>query len=302
MNKNTPEWLAQKTYEQNRIDAKIKATRPELTPEERDRPFSKYYYEEIPQPDPVHYSMMDKPIDSAKAFGPEEINRLLDVERLESPDEVEIGWCHLPNGAGYIANKKFYPGVTADMIDWWFAWHPLEDLRYRLWYPPQHGGIMLSPIDRARILDPSIPNAEKNWGVTHYVTENCDNGMDNVDITFMSPDMLGFDMEKFPKVISAFAGGQGWACPVEKDDETITAPALMCHVFYDVPGGLLHRTRFFMGYRRCVDGSFDCVLPPDVEVPTEAVQGLAYHNVKEFTRYAEFLPRIYKEFGHSMTC
>ena len=301
MNTNTPEWAAQKSYEQNFSDAKIKAGTPDLTAEEKARPFAKYYYEEIPECDPGHYAMMEEPMDASKAFGPEEINRLLDVKKLET-EETEIGWCWLPNGAGYIANKKFYPGFTAEMVDWWFAWHPLEDLRYRLWYPPQHGGIMLSPIDRERILDPTIPNAEKNWGVTHHVTENCDAGMDNVDITFTAPVNLGFDMERFPKVIAAFAGGMGWQCPVDKKEDTITAPAMMCHVFYNVPGGMVHRTRFWMGYRICQDGSFECILPYGAKVPQESVQGLARHNVKEFTRFAEFLPRIHKEFGHSMSC
>ena len=148
-------------------------------------------------------------------------------------EEVEIGWCNLPNGAGYIANKIFYPGVTADMIDWWFAWHPLEDLRYRIWYPPQHAGIMLSPFDRERILDPAVPNREKNWGVVHNVTENCDSGFENVDIAFRSPADMGFDMERFGKVAATFVGGGGWAVAVEKYDLSITAPAIMCHLFYD---------------------------------------------------------------------
>ena len=38
-------------------------------------------------------------------------------------------------------------------------------------------------------------------------------------------------------------------------------------------------------------------LPPGVSVPVEAVQGLARHNVKEYTRWREFLPRIYAELG-----
>ena len=141
--------------------------------------------------------MMDEPIDPADAFYPEEIDRLLDVPALEAG--VEVGWCNLPNGAGYIANKIHYPEFTADMVDWWFAWHPLEDLRYRIWYPPQHAGIMLSPIDRARILDDSIPNREKNWGVVHNVTENCNCGFENVDIAFRSPADMGFDVEKFDR-------------------------------------------------------------------------------------------------------
>ena len=299
--KNRPEWAAQKTFAQNRVDSKAKAALPPLTPEEEARPFAKYYYEEIKQHDPAHYALMEKPIDPAKAFGPEEIDRLLDVSKLET-EEVEVGWCNLPNGAGFIANKIFYPGVTADMIDWWFAWHPLEDLRYRIWYPPQHGGIMLSPIDRARILDPKVPNREKNWGVTHYVTENCDCGFENIDITFRSPADMGFDMKRFDQVIATFAGGMGWAVTVNKDDSSITAPALMCHVFYDAPGGLTHRTRFWMGYRFTEEGTPELCLPPGVSVPAEAVQGLARHNVKEFTRFGDFLPRIYQELGPGMYC
>jgi phloretin hydrolase len=299
--KNAPEWKAQKTYAQNRADSKIKATRPPLTPEEEARPFAKYYYEAIKQPDPAHLALMDEPMDASRAFGPEEIDRLLDIARLET-EEVEIGWCVLPNGAGYIANKIFYPGVTADMIDWWFAWHPLEDLRYRIWYPPQHAGIMLSPIDRARILDPSIPNREKNWGAVHNVTENCDCGYENIDIEFRSPADMGFDMHRFAKVVATFAGGMGWAVAVEKCDTSITAPAIMCHMFYEVPGGLIHRTRFWMGYRITEQGKPELCLPPGVSVPAEAVQGLARHNVREYTRFGDFLPRIYTELGHSMYC
>ena len=134
MNKNLPEWKVQKTFDQNSADMRLKASRPDLTPEEQARPFAKYYFEDIKQPDPAHYAAMEQPMDPSKSFGPEEINRLLDVEELEKG--VEVGWCWRPDGSGYIANKIFYPGVTAEMIDWWFAWHPLEDLRYRIWYPP----------------------------------------------------------------------------------------------------------------------------------------------------------------------
>ena len=295
-----PEWRAQKTYNQNRLDSVMKAMRPPLTSEEEARPFAKYYYEEITQPDPAHYAAMETPIDPDLAYGPEEIDRLLDVEGLRKG--VEVGWCNLPNGAGYIANTILYPDVTAEMIDWWFVWHTLEDLRYRIWYPPQHAGIMISPLDRARILDPDIPLREKNWGVTHYVTENCDCGMDNVDITFRSPQDMGFDMEKFAKVAATFAGGGGWAVTVNKCDSSITAPAIMCHMFYNEAGGLRHRTRFWMGYRFNEAGKPELCLPPHVSVPSEAVQGLARHNVKEFTRFGDFLPRIYKELGPSLYC
>jgi len=214
--------------------------------------------------------------------------------------DVEIGWCNLPNGAGFIANCYQHKGVTAEMIDWWFAWHTLEDLRYRIWYPPQHGGIMISPETRKRMLDPSVPLHEKNWGATHHVTENCDCGMENIDISFMSPKDFGFDMSRWKEpFVSTFAGGYGWACAVNKNDESITAPAMMCHIFRTIPGGIEHRTRFWMGYRFS-NGKPELSLPPGIEVPVAAVQGLARHNVKEFKNLGVLLPEIYKELGGKM--
>lgn len=293
---STPELTAQLTHKQWLESTMRKAGLPELTPEEKARPFSKYLYEEIPEPDPEHYAKMDAPCDPAKAIGPEQVNDLLNPGYLD----VEIGWCNLPNGAGFIANKILYPDVTADMIDWWFAWHPLEDLRYRIWYPPQHAGIMLSPESRKRILDENVPMREKNWGAVHYVTENCDNIMENICIHFLSPQDFGFDMSRFKEPnIATFAGGYGWAVATDKKDEDITAPALMCHTFRNTPDGLEHRTRFWMGYRLSY-GKPELCLPPGVSVPVKAVQGLARHNVKEFTRFKYFLPRIYKEFGGRM--
>jgi phloretin hydrolase len=289
----TVEREGQLSYGAWRRSTRAKSGQPALTEAQRSRPFAKYLDDPIEAPDPAHVALMDEPCDPAKAIGPERINDLLDPGYLE----VEIGWCNLPDGTGFIANRMLYPDITAEMIDWWFAWHTLEDLRYRIWYPPQHAGIMISPASRARILDPNVPIAQKNWGVVHHVTENCDNGMDNIDIRFMSPQDFGFDMSRWKKPhVAAFAGGEGWAVSVDKTDESITAPALMCHIFREVPGGLEHRTRFWMGCRMS-QGRPESTLPPGVRVPREAVQGLARHNVKEFTRFKTFLPRVHAEFG-----
>jgi hypothetical protein len=292
----TPERGAQKTYRDWFVSTRLKAGQPDLTAEEKARPYAKYFYEEIPQPDPDHLSMMDTPCDPEKAIYPDQLNDLLDPGDLD----VEIGWCNLANGAGFIANKIIHPNATAKMVDWWFAWHPLEDLRYRIWYPPQHAGIMVSPKNRERLLDDTIPMSQRNWGVVHHVTENCDCGMENITITFLSPQEYGFDMTRFKEpYVATFAGGFGWAVEVNKKDESITAPALMCHIFRNTPEGLEHRTRFWMGYRMSC-GKPELTLPPGVFVPLEAIQGLARHNVKEFTRFRDFLPRIYAEFGERM--
>jgi len=266
-----------------------------LDPEDQGKAYAKYYRDPVP-PDPAHLAMMDTPCDPLKAIGPEQMNDLLNPGDLN----VEIGWCNLPNGAGFIANRNVYKDVTAEMIDWWFAWHPLESLRYRIWYPPQHAGIALSPESRERILSPGIPIREKNWGVTHHVTEDCNCGMENIDITFQSPEDFGFDKTRWKEpYVTTFVGGFGWSSPAVKTDRAIKAPSLMCHIFRKIPGGLEHRTRFWMGYRMS-QGKPELVLPPGVSVPAIAVQGLARHNVREFSNLGVLLPEIYAEFGGQM--
>jgi hypothetical protein len=297
MTDNLPEITAQQTYAEWYASTPSKAAQPDLTPEEQARPFAKYYYEDIPLPEPDHLATMDQSCDPAKCFGPERMNDLLDPGYLDT----EIGWCSMPNGSGFIANKIHYPEVTAEMLDWWFCWHTMESLRYRIWYPPQHAAIMLSAENRKRLLDQSTPFAERNWGVTHHVTEDCNCGMENIAISFMSPADFGFDMSRWKEPnVSTFAGGFGWACPVDKTDESITAPAIMCHIFRPHPeGGLEHRTRFWLGYRFS-NGQPELSLPPGISVPDANIKGLAVHNVCEFTRFKYFLPRIFAEYGGKM--
>jgi phloretin hydrolase len=266
-----------------------------LDPEDQAKSYAKYYRDPVP-PDPAHLAMMDKPSDPSKAIYPEQMNDLLEPGDLQ----MEIGWCNLPNGAGFIANRNIYKNITADMVDWWFAWHPLESLRYRIWYPPQHAGIALNPESREKILDPSIPIREKNRGVTHHVTEDCNCGMENIDITFLSPRDFGFDMTRWKEpFVSTFVGGFGWSSPAVKTDRDIKAPSIMCHIFRQTPDGLEHRTRFWMGYRLS-EGKPELVLPPGVSVPAMVVHGLARHNVREFSNLRVLLPEIYAEFGGQM--
>jgi hypothetical protein len=274
------------------VSTKKKASLPPLTAEEKARPFARYFRPPVPA-DPAHLALMDHPCDPAKALYPEQINDLLNPGYLD----VETGWCVLPNGAGFIADLNRYEGITAEMFDWWFAWHCLEDLRYRIWSPAHHAGIMVSRANRKRILDPGIPIREKNWGVTHHVTEDVGGGMENIDISFLSPQDFGFDMNRWNEPnVSTFAGGYGWSCPVDKTDESIVGAATMCQLIRSIPGGIEHRTRFWISYH-IANRKPVLALPPGVRVPAPAVQGLAYHNVVEFKNLSVLLPELYREYG-----
>jgi len=291
-----PEVNAQLSYRDWLASTRMKAQLRPLTEQELARPYAKFYREPA-TPDPAAMAMMDKPCDSEKALYPDQINDLLDPGYLN----VETGWCVLPNGAGFVAYCEHYDDITPAMIDWWFAWHCLEDLRYRIWYPTHHAGILVSPDTRRRILDPYIPVREKNWGATHHVTENVGGVMENIDITFLSPQDFGFDMKRWKEPgVATFAGGYGWRSPVERSEQSITSAALMCHFFRIVPGGLEHRARFWMGYR-ISNGEPELTLPQGVAIPASSVQGLAYHTVSEFKNLSVLLPELYREFGGRMT-
>ena len=87
-----------------------------LNPEEQSRAYAKYYRDPMP-PDPMHLAIMNTPCDHTKAIYPEQMNDLLNPGDLQ----VEIGWCNLSNGAGFIANRNVYKNVTPEMIDWWWV-------------------------------------------------------------------------------------------------------------------------------------------------------------------------------------
>ncbi len=265
----------------------------DLTPEEKKKPEAKYFYEKLVPPDPEKLKAMDKPCDPSKILWPEKINDLLNPGCLE----VENGWCQMPNGGGFIANMTKMPGVTGEMVYWWFTWFTLTNLRYKIWYKPSHLGHYISPERRKIVLDPKSRIPEDTvWGATHHAVEDVGTGPEIIDIHFKSPQECGFDMSRFKQpYVSALVAGYG-------DEMMMFVPeaprgcAFMCHVVRDVPGGVEWRTRFWMGYR-LQERKADFVVPPGEKVPVEAIKGLALHNVHEYANYAVMLPKIYKEMG-----
>jgi len=262
-----------------------------LTAEENKKSYAKYYYREPALPSPEQLSTMDKPMDPAKALPATNINDLLNPGYLE----VETGWCVLPSGAAYVANLTKMPGVTVDMVNWWFAWHSLEDLRYKLWWPQGHSSIAINPEDRRKVLDPKIPATQKFQGITHHVVEDVGGGPENIYISFLSPEEFGFDMSRFKASnVGTLVAANGLSSLVNAPPGTPQAPAVMCHFVRAIPGGVEFRSRFWLGYYRHEKNPI-FMLPPGMRIPDFAPRGLAIHNVYEYTNLAAFLPQLYNE-------
>jgi hypothetical protein len=244
------------------------APRQPLSPEEEQKSYSKYYYMETPAPDPALIdSAISKPLDPADALKMSDINDLLKPGYLAS----ERGYCFFPDGSGYVSVLTQMPGATVEMMDWWFAWHPLHPLRYKLWNPDDHFDLQINETDRKRLTDSSIPVRERNWGCTHLVTEDCSlpgspgAGARTFPIRFNSPAEAGFDISRF----------NGSATAICSTRET----GGMVHFARKTPAGIELRTRFWF--------------PPNM--PEMMLTGLTAHNIKEFGRLAVLLPQIFAE-------
>lgn len=268
----------------------------ELTPEERAKPYAKYFFKEPATPPANRLEVMKAPMDPSKVLPIENINDLLDP----GYHEVESGWCIMDNGAAYIANHTPMPGVTVEMINWWFAWHGLEDLRYKIWWPQGHFGVTVEDRDREKILDPDRPLTQKFQGITHYVIENVGGPCaEKIAISFMTPEDLGFDMDRFKApAVGTIVGANGVSLMLDPPPgiPNQKSPAVMMHFVREVDGGIELRTRFWMGYH-IVDKKPYKLLPKGVRLPEMVPAGLATHNVWEYHNLASFLPQIYEEQG-----
>jgi hypothetical protein len=268
--------------------------RKELTAEEKAKPYAKYYYLPSAAPAAHHAEMLDDlgPLDPAKADRIQDLNRLLDSGYTEG----ENGYCVMPDGSGYVALRHPIENATPEMIDWWFAWHGLEDLRYKLWYPEMHISARVDADDRARILDPERPLRLKFQGMTHHVVEDIGGGVLNaVDISFLTPEDFGFDMTRFkPPYAEALAAANVTARGIDDPADGAGLPLAFVHVARKTEDGIELRNRFWIGYQ-IVDREPVLMLPPDVRIPEEACHGLFLHDVQEGANLGSILPQLYRE-------
>lgn len=257
-----------------------------LTKEEERKPYSKLYYRDLPLPNPKLSAILDKgPINPSKALTPWQINNLLDP----GYDEVETGYCVCEDGTAYVAVNNAFPNCTIEMFEWFYAWKPLENLRYKIWCPGEHEGIHVRDEDVLKIKDMGIPIEEKTRDVVHYCKENVGGGVMTIVIHYMRPEAVGYDLGKLKgSPVKFLVCGYG----VMENGAT----SMMTHTMREVENGVEFRTRFWLGYA-LKDGKPVKTLPDGMKISETVAKGLAYHNVVEYTNLAQILPDLYKEYG-----
>jgi hypothetical protein len=173
---------------------------------------------------------------------------------------------------GYVAVRTPMRGVTGEMVDWWFDWHPRDGARYRLWHPG-HADNRLDP--------PEHPRAKPHWGAVHHPVEDVGTGMERVRIAFVAPTQLGFSTDALddPHVATI-------VCGTIAEDRFGLKHSVMAHVFLRDGEGLALRSRFWLG--ALVPG-----LVRRVAMPRDLPAALAQHCAEEYANLARILPGLY---------
>ncbi len=251
-----------------------------VSQEERRLPYFKYYEQDMASIPDEKIRLMAAP-QSSPCVPFEERDLFLQGKDTEY---CQIGYGTAPNGTGFVCNETYMPGVSGEMLDWWFPWHSVgSDLRYKIWDREDH---YFARADRTDyVCNPDVPVHQKTWGVNHYILEDVGNGPDFVKLCFLSPESYGYDTsligtDKCESLVCAVGAGN--------------CAAAMTHKWYAYRDGVMFCSRFWIGYALS-DGKIICGLPEGAAVPTEVSKGLFAHNIKEFSNLAAILPKVYEE-------
>jgi hypothetical protein len=211
------------------------------------------------------------PIDPGDALALADAERLLDPAPLAG----ETGWCELSDGVRYVAVRTELPGVTGEMIDWWFDWHPRDPVRYRIWHPEAHFDNALDP--------PPASGAKPHWGAVHHPVEDVGLGVVHARIAFKRPTELGLSTDALDDPAVATI-----VCGVAGDDRLRLFHTPMFHVFLRQGDGVVLRSRFWLG----------AALRPRVLrrlVPARLPRALARHCAEEYANLGALLPEVHEQ-------
>jgi phloretin hydrolase len=262
--------------------------RRDLTEDEKKRPYSRYFYKELADIPVVDLEKVNAgPIDPSRATAIQSRNDLLKPGYLD----VETGYTVMPDGSGFAATLVKMPGVTPEMLDWWFNWHPLEGLRYAMWCPIAHTDISVKT--PAQHLDSSgVPLKERNYGAVHYPVEGFNvRGAERVRIEFFSPRDFGLNLDMFkePCISNAY-------CANVILDATNIPFNVFLHAIRKVEGGIEYRSRYWVQYTMKLDGPKRSKFPIPYKM-MDLSRNNCIHSLIEYNNLASFLPLLYKEIG-----
>ncbi len=221
-------------------------------------------------------SVMDKGQITLLPF--EKKNEILSSKNMDK----EVGYRQFADGSYLVSMYCPMPGITIDMIKWWFWWHPQEKKRYQIWFPGAHCDIHYARKDRAYFQQEKMPAFVPN---TQCPKEKIGGVNMPLRIDFLEPEQFGFSENEMrdnqvPWIVCGHVGAfQGLIWHTE-----------MAHIFKQTQDGLFMVSRFWLGK----------TMSPWLRkkmVDEAMARGMAEHCAVEYRNLAEILPALYAEYA-----
>ena len=175
------------------------------------------------------------------------------------------------------------------------GWHPMEPQRYKLWHPRAH-------VDNATAQmlgdDPTLTDKQK-YMTTHYVTGYIGDRREDVEISFVEPEVL---LTRTPDF--SVNGVSALACARVRLQR---APILIAHLIHqirEVDGGSEMRSRFWLGKPQFKSGKAHSIgnrvlgaKPVRALLsPAKLAHSMLVHCAMEMNHLASFLPDLYADY------
>ena len=193
----------------------------------------------------------------------------------------EVGFARFENGSYLVSMTCPMPGVSPEMVRWWFWWHAQRSLRYRVWFPGEHYGISTARKNRAYFAAPALPEFQPN---THYPIERIGKLILPLKIAFVSPEDFGFSpgLMRENGIPLIVCGHVGAVYGMVEHTE-------MAHIFKRTDEGLTLISRFWLGQ------TLKNPLLRKAMLTDATARGMAAHCCVEYRSLAGILPELYGE-------
>lgn len=240
------------------------------------------------------------PVDEANVLGipfPEDIRKQLQSPQItltgfEEKNTVllradlrqEVGYGRFSDGSYLVSMTCPMPGVTPEMIAWWFWWHPQADERYQMWFPGEHYGISYDKKNKDYFTQSSLPAFQPN---TQYPVERIGSMKMPLRIDFVWPETFGFSRQameenNIPIIVCAHVSAFRGLVPHTE----------MAHIFQQTEEGLFLTSRFWIGK------TLTNRLLRKAILTEQTAMGMAEHCCMEYRNLARLLPKIYHQNFH----
>ncbi len=187
-------------------------------------------------------------------------------------------------GHGLAAMYCPMPGITIEMIQWWFWWHPQADVRYQIWFPGAHKTISFDKKNADYYTQKKMP--EFHPSTVNYPKERVGDMTTTCKLQFCAPEDAGFSkklMEENDIAFILFA---------HVGIKNLFSHTEMAHIFKKTDDGLFMYSRFWMG--ESLKNSF---LRKKL-ITDNTLRGMAEHCCIEYRNLVEILPDLYKKYGN----